>query len=327
MPELRHLRVFAAVAEQLSFTRAAELEHMTQQTVSRTVRELERELGVTLLERTTREVRLTAAGEALLADGREALRVADAAFARAREVGTGQLGRVRVGFSPAIGPLDRDDVVRALRPPGSDVSVALHEVRPGELRPLLRSHELDVALTRASGARDDTLHSARLRPTPMVLCVPAGHRLAARASVTLADLDGERLLVASPRGSDYTDLLAGAVEAAGATVTLVEARDHRRRGAADRARRERRRGADAGRHAGARRDRRGRRRGLHGPARAAVAGGPPVGRGRAPQARAGAVSSSESSHSRSAASGSSAYGATPRYSSPVCGPASLASSK
>jgi DNA-binding transcriptional LysR family regulator len=224
MPELRHLRVFAAVAEQLSFTRAAELEHMTQQTVSRTVRELERELGVTLLERTTREVRLTAAGEALLADGREALRIADAAFARAREVGTGQLGRVRVGFSPAIGPLDRDDVVRALRPPGSDVSVALHEVRPGELRPLLRSHELDVALTRASGARDDTLHSARLRPTPMVLCVPAGHRLAARAAVTLADLDGERLLVASGRGSAYTDLLAGAVEAAGATVTLVEAR-------------------------------------------------------------------------------------------------------
>ena len=68
MPELRHLRVFAAVAEQLSFTRAAELLHMTQQTVSRTVSELERELGVTLLERTTREVRLTPAGDALLAE-------------------------------------------------------------------------------------------------------------------------------------------------------------------------------------------------------------------------------------------------------------------
>ena len=224
MPELRHLRVFAAVAEQLSFTRAAELLHMTQQTVSRTVGELERELGVTLLERTTREVHLTPAGEALLADGAEAVRVADAAFARAREVGTGELGRVRVGFSPAIGPLDRDDVVRALRPPGSNVSVALHEVRPGELRPLLRSHELDVALVRASGARDETLHSATLRPTPMVLCVPAAHRLAARSTVTLADLDGERLLVASARGSAYTDLLAEAAEAAGAQVTLVEAR-------------------------------------------------------------------------------------------------------
>ena len=152
------------------------------------------------------------------------MRVADAAFARAREVGTGELGRVRVGFSPAIGPLDRDDVVRALRPPGSDVSVALHEVRPGELRPLLRSHELDVALVRASGARDETLHSAQLRPTPMVLCVPAGTAWRRAPTVTLADLDGERLLVASARGSAYTDLLAGAAEAAGATVTLVEAR-------------------------------------------------------------------------------------------------------
>lgn len=224
MPELRHLRAFAAVAEQLSFTRAAEALHLTQQTVSRTIKELERELGTTLVERTTREVRLTPAGEALRDDGAEALRAADAAFARAREIGTGELGRVRVGYSPAIGPRDREDVVRALRAPGSDVSIALHEVRPADLRPLLRANELDIALTRVSGEREDALHGARLRPTPMVLCVPAGHRLGDRERVSLADLDGERLLVASPRGTAYTDLLAGAVEATGATITLVEAR-------------------------------------------------------------------------------------------------------
>jgi DNA-binding transcriptional LysR family regulator len=224
MPELRHLRVLVAVAEQLSFTRAAEQLHLTQQSVSRTVGELERELGVALLERTTREVRLTPAGAALVADGRDAVRTADAAFARAREIGTGVLGRVRIGISPAIGPDDRDAVVRALRPPGSDVSVALHEVRPADLRPMLRSHELDIALTRVSGEDDDTLHSARLRPTPMVLCVPAAHPLAAAASVRLSELDGSRLLVASPRGTAYTDLLVDAVEATGAQVELAEAR-------------------------------------------------------------------------------------------------------
>jgi DNA-binding transcriptional LysR family regulator len=224
MAELRHLRVFVAVAEQLSFTRAAERLHLTQQSVSRTVSELERELGVTLLERTTREVRLTPAGVALQRDGSEAVRAADAAFVRAREIGTGALGRVRVGLSPAIGPLDRDEIVRALRPPGSDVSVALHEIRPGDLRPLLRSNELDVALTRVSGVDDDTLHSARLRPTPMLLCVPEAQPLAAREQVTLRDLDGQRLLVASPRGTAYTDLLVEAIEAAGARVTTVEAR-------------------------------------------------------------------------------------------------------
>ncbi len=224
MPELRHLRVFVAVAEQLSFTRAAEHLHLTQQSVSRTVGELERELGVTLLERTTREVRLTPAGISLLRDGTEAVRAADAAFVRARQIGTGALGRVVVGVSPAIGPLDRDELVRALRPPGSDVSVVLHEVRPADLRPMLRSQELDLALTRISGVDDDALHSAQLRPTPTLLCVRAGHPLAERASVALRDLDGARLLVASPRGPAYTDLLVEAVEAAGAHVEVVEAR-------------------------------------------------------------------------------------------------------
>ena len=223
MPELRHLRVFVAVAEQLSFTRAAERLHLTQQSVSRTVGELERELGVTLLERTTREVRLTPAGVSLLRDGAEAVRAADAAFVRAREIGTGALGRVRVGMSPAIGPRDRDEVVRALRPPGSDVSVALHEVRPADLRPMLRSHELDIALTRVSGDDDDTLHSARLRPTPMVLCVPPSTARRA-ASVALRDLDGARLLVASPRGIAYTDLLVGRDRSRGRDVEVVEAR-------------------------------------------------------------------------------------------------------
>jgi DNA-binding transcriptional LysR family regulator len=224
MPELRHLRAFVAVAEQLSFTRAAERLHVTQQSVSRTVSELERELGVTLLERTTREVRLTPAGVSLLRDGTEAVRAADAAFARAREIGTGALGRVRVGISPAIGPDDREAIVRALRPPGSDVSVALHEVRPADLRPLLRSHDLDIALTRVSGVDDDTLHSAHLRPSPMVLCLRADHPLAAAERVTLRDLDGLRLLVASPRGTAYTDLIVRAIEAAGARVETVEAR-------------------------------------------------------------------------------------------------------
>ena len=71
MPELAQLRTFAAVAEELSFTRAAEAIGLSQQATSKAVRALEDELGVVLLERTTREVRLTPAGASLLADGRE----------------------------------------------------------------------------------------------------------------------------------------------------------------------------------------------------------------------------------------------------------------
>src|SRR5918911_4249309 len=99
MPDLRQLRAFLTVAEQLSFTRAAELLHLTQQTVSKTVQDLERELGVELLERTTREVRLTAAGAALLEAGPAALTAVEGAFARAREVGAGLSGTITVGVT------------------------------------------------------------------------------------------------------------------------------------------------------------------------------------------------------------------------------------
>src|SRR5512145_2714275 len=101
MPDLRQLRTFVAVAEELNFTRAAERLHLAQQAVSKSVRQLEGQLGVELLERTTREVHLTEAGAALLESGREALAAADAAFSRARDVGLGLSGTVRVGLTPA----------------------------------------------------------------------------------------------------------------------------------------------------------------------------------------------------------------------------------
>jgi DNA-binding transcriptional LysR family regulator len=106
--------------------------------VSKSVGQLERELGVGLLERTTREVRLTPAGEALLDAGREVLTAADAAFARARTVGRGLEGTVRVGVSPAVGRLARDEAARALRHDAPGVSVAFLELRPGEMAQRLR---------------------------------------------------------------------------------------------------------------------------------------------------------------------------------------------
>jgi DNA-binding transcriptional LysR family regulator len=221
MPELRHLRAFVAVAEELNFTRAAERLHLGQQAVSKTVGQLERELGVALLERTTREVRLTPAGTALLESGRPALVAAKAAFDRAQTVGRGLAGTVRVGVTPAIGPAVREEVARVLRDDAPDVSVAFHEVRPGEVTRMLRDRALDIALTRTS--RDTTeVDSAPLRPSAVELFVPTGHRLAGAPAARLADLDGERLLTWSAPGTPYTDLLVTRLEAAGARVEPVE---------------------------------------------------------------------------------------------------------
>jgi DNA-binding transcriptional LysR family regulator len=223
VPDLRQLRAFVAVAEELSFTRAAERLFVGQQAVSKSVRQLERELGVELVERTTHDVRLTAAGAALIEAGRPALAAADAAFAAAREAGRGLAGTIRVGASPAVSLLDRQEAVAVLRRDAPDLSVAVLEVRPRDVRRMLRARELDLVLARTSDGAPD-VDSAALRPTPAVLCVPEGHRLEGEAPVALKQLDGERLLTWSPRGTAFTDLLLSRLEAAGAHVEPVESR-------------------------------------------------------------------------------------------------------
>ncbi len=223
MPDLRQLRTFVAVAEELSFTRAAERLFVGQQAVSKSVRQLERELGVELVERTTHDVRLTAAGRALLDAGRPALGAAEAAFAAAQEAGRGLSGTIRVGASPAVSPLDRQEAVEVLRRDAPDVSVSVLEVRPREVRRLLRDRELDLVLARTSDGSPD-VDSAALRPTSAVLCVPVGHRLDGPGPVALAALDGERLLTWSPPGTAFTDLLLSRLSAAGVRVEPVESR-------------------------------------------------------------------------------------------------------
>ena len=223
MPELRDLRAFVEVAEQLSFTRAAETLHMRQQTVSKIIRDLERELGVELLERTTREVRVTPAGVALLRDGRRALRQADAAFASARAVGSGHSGTIHIGTTPPVGVTDRADVVQALRRDEPDLSVAFRDLRPGNLHDSLNSRDVELVLTRVSGTNDERLHHAQLRPTPMTICVLAEHPLARRPSIRLIEVDHQRLLTPSASGSPYSELIIARLQLAGATVTPIEA--------------------------------------------------------------------------------------------------------
>ncbi len=222
MPDLRQLRAFVAVAEELNFTRAAARLFVAQQAVSRAVAQLEQELGVTLLERTTHAVALTPAGAALLASGRAVLVAADDAFAEARTIGRGLAGTVRVGLSPAVGPQVRTEALRALRADAPELAVAFHEVRPGDVARLLRERAVDLVLARTAPA-DPAVESAALRPTPAVLLVPAGHPAAGTAEARLADLDGERLLVWNPPGTPYTDLLLARLAAAGARVEAVTA--------------------------------------------------------------------------------------------------------
>ncbi len=221
MPELRHLRVFLAVARERNFTRAAEHLHLAQQAVSKSVAQLARVLGVQLLERTSRDVRPTAAGEALLADAETVLVAADAAFARARDLGRGLAGTLTIGMSVAVGPGVLDGALAALRRDAPALSIALRDVRPREVAPLLADRSVDVVLARSTQPQPG-IEVIELPPTPAALAVPEGHRLAGRDAIDLVEIDGERLLTWSPLGSPYTDLLVERCRRAGAAVTPVE---------------------------------------------------------------------------------------------------------
>ena len=222
MPDLRQLRTFVVVAEELNFTRAAERLFVAQQGVSRSIAGLERARGVTLLNRTTHDVTLTPAGVALLESGRHVIAAAERAFSEAAGVGEGRAGTVRIGVTPAVGAPVREEVARVLRAGSADGAVDFREVRPGELAQLLRDQKLDLVVARTVPDVAE-LDSAALRPTPATLLVPADHRLASRSPVSLAELDGERLLVWSPPGTPYTDLLLSRVAASGAHVEPVQA--------------------------------------------------------------------------------------------------------
>jgi DNA-binding transcriptional LysR family regulator len=139
-------------------------------------------------------------------------------------VARGEVGTLRVGVSPALGPAEREALVRALRDDAPELSVALREVRPEDVAAALREREIDIAVVRTPPATREVT-SAELTPTPGRLYAPVDHPLAVAARpVDIPDLDGERLLTWNAPGTPLTDLLVARLAAGGARVEPVVAR-------------------------------------------------------------------------------------------------------
>lgn len=197
--ELRHLRYFVAVAEERHFGRAAERLHMAQPPLSQQIRQLEGELGVTLLRRTTRRVDLTDAGQAYLVRARELLAGVEEAGLEAQRVAAGLAGRLAIGcvgsatysLLPALARRLREEL------PGIDFAFRGEMLVPDQVRALL-DHEIDLALLRPP-VDDSTLSVATLRRERLVVVLPEGHRLAARKRLRVRDLRDEDFIVHSAR--------------------------------------------------------------------------------------------------------------------------------
>ncbi len=196
--DLRLLRAFAAVAEDLHFGRAARRLHVSQPSLSRAVRDLERELGGALFTRTSREVRLTAAGKAL----KEALPPFFAEYerilGRVREAGRGQVGELRVVFLASATNAVVPSVVRAFRESYPGVALTLEEALDDAALEGVLGRRFDVALVRTR-RRDPELAFARLAREPLCVVVAADHRLARRRLIRFEDLRGEGFVL-WPRG-------------------------------------------------------------------------------------------------------------------------------
>ena len=201
--ELRHLRYFRAVAEEKHFGRAARILHMAQPPLSQQIRQLEDELGVGLLRRTTRRVDLTPAGEAYLVRVRAILQAVDAARDEAVRIGSGLEGRLVVGCVGSATYSLLPTLARALREqlPGVDFAFRGEMLSPDQLD-ALRDGSIDLALLRpfADLALDTGVVLTPLREEKYVVALPEGHRLAGRNRVRVADLRDEDLIVHSGHG-------------------------------------------------------------------------------------------------------------------------------
>ena len=193
-PELRLLRYFVAVGEELHFGRAAARLQIAQPSLSRAIRDLERQLGTELFTRTKRSVRLTDAGRALLEDAPRALAEMEHVFERARRVGGGEIGEVRLGFLPSAAIELVPAVVRAYRETHPGVRLQLLELLDEPQLEALRDRRLDVALLRAEPTTSE-LACAPLLNEHLSLGVAHDHRLASRKRIRFSDLRDETLIM------------------------------------------------------------------------------------------------------------------------------------
>ncbi len=195
--ELRHLRYFAAVAEELSFTRAAERLHIGQPPLSQQIQALEAEIGAKLLERNKRRVLLTEAGRLFLADARRMLALAEQAKETAHRAHMGEAGELRVGFtfSTPFTPLFAK-VVRRYRQAYPRVLLSFQEMTTLHQLAKIESRELDVGFVRpASMQLPHKVALTKLRSDPLRLVLPADSPLARQESIAVKDLAGQAFVV------------------------------------------------------------------------------------------------------------------------------------
>lgn len=191
--ELRHLRYFVAVAEELHFGRAADRLKVAQPSLSQQIRKLERQIGADLFDRTNRRVELTAAGAALLPGATRTLEDAGTAIEQARDAAAGVSGHLTVGFIETAAITVVPQAVRRFRAAHPGIALTLLELGVGEQTEGLLSGRLDFGFIRER-SKIESLRTETVLEEKLVVAVPAGHDLAGRSRLAVGSLTEEPLV-------------------------------------------------------------------------------------------------------------------------------------
>jgi len=220
--ELRHLRYFVAVAEELHFGRAAARLNVAQPALSQQIKQLERELGALLLARTKRRVALTEPGRLFLTEARRTLAQAALAVEVARGAEAGEVGRLRIGYVDAALWSPLPEVIRAFRERFPRVALTMLERMPTEQPADIRRGDIDLAIGPPPPAGAPVEVTPFTEETGMV-ALPAAHPLAGREAIAIGDLaDAPWLLVPARVPSRLRDLTLRAAAAAGFTPRVAQ---------------------------------------------------------------------------------------------------------
>ena len=220
--ELRHLRYFVAVAEELHFGRAAQRLHIQQPPLSRQIQDLEAELGFSLFERSRRRVELTPAGSALLGRTRQVFDALDVAIHDARSASEGESGRLVVGYPSSLAYSGLTELLRAFHTRFPSVEISLRELPPADQIDGLKSGSLDVGFVRTS-LDDPTLAAELVRRESLMVVLPNDHRLAKQRIVPLKSLAPEAFVMfPRARGPAFFDQLMALCGKAGFTPRIVQ---------------------------------------------------------------------------------------------------------
>ncbi len=220
--ELRHLRYFVAVAEELHFGRASERLHISQPPLSHQIRQLEEEIGVKLFHRTKRRVLLTHAGKIFLEEARQILDLSAKAVQEAQKAERGEIGRLVIGIVVSATYSLAPPILRSFRERFPEVELILREQTTDQQLDALQKGNISVGFLRQP-ARNDALYFETILREPFMVALPADHVLAAGSRVSLDMLATEPFIMFSRRqGPTFYDQIMSLCNQAGFSPTVAQ---------------------------------------------------------------------------------------------------------